>query len=353
MHSSNLFNLPPELLLQILSYLPVKSLLQFSRTSRTCHALATSSLHTLSLGIYSTRLASVISRLGITTLPIPKATTSIFASQPTSIGNSLSSSVASLDSQLDNPHDTNLSSDPYHVSVLIPDSQSFDHKTLLAFHTALTTSVLSRHSRTLRHLDISLWTLTGSVAHALSTLPALRALSIRMEDPYSRSTSRHRRVAQIVAERAAWELLVNEALWGPRLQALRLDGGEISTGQLEMLLSKNHLCQEIWIAKCSMITKKIWTFLGTEWEGRTSLRVLGIMKCGMPLDEEALDCIDGLEGLQFLTLQGYHGITNNAVEEKNKKVWRIPELILPKPQTQRSDIPHTIEVDPAYITDGS
>ncbi|OCL00652.1 uncharacterized protein K441DRAFT_651654 [Cenococcum geophilum 1.58] len=174
-----------------------------------------------------------------------------------------------------------------------------------------------------------------------------------MEDPYSRSTSRPRRVAQIVAERAAWELLVNEALWAPRLQALRLDGGEISTGQLEKLLNKNHLCEEIWIAKCSMITKEIWTFLGTEWEGRTSLRVLGIMKCGMPLDEEALDCIDGLEGLEFLTLQGYHGITNDAVEEKNKKVWRIPELILPKPQTQRSDIPHTIEVDPAYTTNGS
>jgi len=57
--------------------------------------------------------------------------------------------------------------------------------------------------------------------------------------------------------------------------------------------------------------------------------------------------------LQFLTLQGHHGITNNAVEEKNKKVWRILELILPKPQTQRSDIPHTIEVDPAYTTNGS
>jgi hypothetical protein len=56
--------------------------------------------------------------------------------------------------------------------------------------------------------------------------------------------------------------------------------------------------------------------------------------------------------LQFLTLQGYYGITNDAVEEKNK-VWRIPELILPKPQTQRSDIPHTIEVDPAYTTNGS
>ena len=57
--------------------------------------------------------------------------------------------------------------------------------------------------------------------------------------------------------------------------------------------------------------------------------------------------------LQFLTHQGYYGITNDAVEEKNKKVWRIPELILPKPQTQRSDIPHTIEVDPAYTTNGS
>ncbi|OCL02918.1 hypothetical protein AOQ84DRAFT_421140, partial [Glonium stellatum] len=238
-----------------------------------------------------------------------------------------------------------IDSNPYHVSVLIPDSQSFDPKTLLTFHTALTTSVLARHGRTLRHLDISLWTLTSSVAHALAQLPAIRAMSIRMEDPHARSTPRHRRVAQIVAERAAWELLVTEAAWAPRLAALRIEGGELGTGQLATLLGRTRGLRELWVVKCGMV--------GDEWEGRAGLRVLGVLRCGMRLDEEGLDCLDGLDGLEFLTLQGCHGITNAAVEEKNRRVWRIPDLILPQPQARRTGVPLTIEVDPAYATNGS
>ncbi|OCK77631.1 hypothetical protein K432DRAFT_384527 [Lepidopterella palustris CBS 459.81] len=305
MGSSTLLNLPPELLLHILSFLPIQALLKFSQTSRSAHALATSSLHTLSLGIYTTRIAGVISRLGSTSLPIPQKITSVFACPPSSLETSISSIRASSSgdstrsgSFFDSEPDLFRQSDPYRISVLIPDAQTFDYDTLLAFHNALTSSILTRHCSTLRHLDISLWTLTAPVAHALTTLPALRVLALRIDHPHARSIPRSRRVVQSANERAAWELLVSDSPWAERLQALRIEGGEVSGSQLGKLLSKNHFCREIWLGKCYRLGKEIWKFLGSEWKGRFALRVLGVMRCGGELDEEDLELVGGLCGLK-------------------------------------------------------
>jgi hypothetical protein len=188
---------------------------------------------------------------------------------------------------------------PYKVSVLIPEAQTFNYATLLNFHTALTSSVLLRHGATLRNLDLSLWTLTIPIAKALAGLSALRVLSIRIEDsPYARAIPRIHAAAQRTEERQAWSLVTETAIWAPRLNALRIEGGELNTAQLSTLLCKVHWCRELWLYSCTTIDRSIWTFLGSEWEGRTALQVLGISKCGGKLDEEVLDLIGGLKSLR-------------------------------------------------------
>ncbi|KAF2192544.1 hypothetical protein K469DRAFT_313606 [Zopfia rhizophila CBS 207.26] len=293
----SLLNCPPELLINILAFLPIQALLKFSQTCRYSHALASSSLHTLSLGIYPTRVAGIISRLGATHYPQPKEIRSAFSSLelPSPTSNSTWSSTE-VD-YLAEP-EALIEDDPYKVSVLIPEAQEYDYMTLLAFHTALTKSVLVRHCN-VRHLDLSLWTLSTPIAKALSGLPALRALSLRIEGfPHVRAVPRSRGAAQRGEQRAAWELLANEAVWAPRLSALRIEGGELSTKQLTVLMSKSRWCREIWLCKCNMIGKYVWSFLGSEWEGRAALRILGIIRCGGQLDEEVLDIIGKLDGLQ-------------------------------------------------------
>jgi hypothetical protein len=291
----SLLSIPPELLVHILAFLPIQSLLKFSQTSRYAHSLASSSLHTLSLGIHPSRVAALIARVAATEYPQPKEITSFFSlphhAPPSEQRNSSENFyVAEEPLTLDNS---------YKVSVLIPDAQIFDYTTLLNFHTALTSSVLFRHGATLRHLDLFLWTLTIPIAKALSGLSALRGLSIRVEDfPQVRAVPRTRAASQRTEEREAWSLLTETAMWVPRLNALRIEGGELNTAQLATLLGKVRWCRELWLCKCAMIDRSVWKFLASEWEGRSAVQILGISRCGGKLDEEVLDWIGGFKSLR-------------------------------------------------------
>ncbi|KAF2741573.1 hypothetical protein EJ04DRAFT_507340 [Polyplosphaeria fusca] len=346
--SSPLLNLPPELLANMLSFLPIQALLRFSQTCHYSHGLAKSSLHTLSFGIHPTRVSGIISRLASTQYPQPKATSAFAASGESKARQARRDSLGS-ESLAD---ELFAEQDPYKVSVLIPDAQAFDYKTLFAFHSALTKSILLRHGGTLRNLDLSLWTLSKPIAKALSKLAALRALSIRIEDyPHVRAVPRKLAGRQQIEQRDAWELLVNQATWASRLHALRVEGGELSARQLCTLLSKNRWCAELWLCKCASIGTELWSYLGSEWEGRAALRILGVMRCGGQLNEEVLDLIGGLGGLQFLSLEGCHGLDSETIERRNRNGWRIAECIPPQPKVEFAEVQNFIEVDPAYLED--
>jgi hypothetical protein len=293
--SPSLLSIPPELLVNILAFLPIQPLLKFSQTSRYAHSLASSSLHTLSLEIHPSRVSALIAHVATTQYPQPKETTSFFL-LPHHASSSEQGDSSEVSYMAKDPSTLN---NPYKVSVLIPDAQTFDYTTLLNFHTALTSSVLFRHGATLRHLDLSLWTLTIPTAKALAGLPALRVLSIRIEDfPQVRAVPHTRATTQRTEEREAWSLLTQTAIWAPRLNALRIEGGELNTAQLSILLSKVRWCRELWFCKCVMIDYSLWKFLASEWKGRSVLQILGVSRCGGKLDEEVLDWIGGLKSLR-------------------------------------------------------
>jgi hypothetical protein len=371
-----LLRFPPEILVTILSFLPVRALLRFSQTCHYSHCLATSSLHSLSLGIYTSRISGIVSCLSATQFPEPKNIASAFSSGNHPIySSSRFRSVYLDDKELQSLTEAEISTgDPFTVPISIPDAEKYDPATLLAFHSALIESVLKRHGATLRKLELTLWTLTVPVAKALASMPALRSLSIRIEDfPQARGFPRLCAMSRRSEEREAWRILTQTAVWAPQMQALRIEGGELSSTQLSDLLRRSRWCRELWLCKCSLIGEGLWRFIGDEWEnGRSALRILGVMRCGGQIDEETLDVIGSLHGLQvsviilhpvrgstarrgmltglqFLSLQGCYGLGNEVIEQRNKTSWGFLEVIPPTQRAKAPDVSPVIEVDPLYM----
>lgn len=268
---SSLQDLPPELLIQVLTYLPIRSLLQFSETSRFSHKLAVTSLHTLNLGVYPSRVAR-----------------------------SLGDIAASSD-----PSDRS-------ISLLIPDVEALSESALFAFHSKLISTLLHRHSTSLRHLTLRLWTLSPAIAAALVQLSGLRSLTLRIDNPFgnaqrasrSPSPASRRPVAGFHAaeERIAWLALAHP--W-PSLRELRIDGGDGSVAMLQALLTANPRLDALWIADCPRIDPELFVFLTAEWEGRARLKELGFEGCH-GLEMEHLDMVGGMESLQV----GYFFLSN-------------------------------------------
>lgn len=315
-----LTSLPPEILLYMLSFLPIRDLLRFSQTSHTTHALATSSLRTLSLGVYPSRMAALISRLSelpntynapikshFSVFPPPRSSTpptsSPSASRKTAAAPTTGSwtSTGSLFS-LSSDGDI-LQENPNAISVVVPDASKLNYETLCTFQSTLISSIFTRYQISLRHLDISIWRLSTSTAKALASITNLQTLSLQMEDPLVNQTTRQHVLLKRVEERIGWDILA-EAEWKRNLVALNLEGAKVLDREhLEAVLQGMTGLEELWLRRsggCS--TKSIWNFLGGDWEGRHGLKVLGIIDSNVQLDQEATGCIAGLTGLKVSLL---------------------------------------------------
>jgi hypothetical protein len=248
---NQLLELPPELITQILAFLPVRTLLKFSETSHYARFLANSNLHTLNLGIPAIRDRSLIK-------------------------------------------DT---SDKIHVR--IKGAFNYDYTTLLNFHNALIQSILLRHADTLRTLDLSLWTLTQPIAETIAELSALRSLSIRVEeDIFARAVPRNCMAWERREQDKAWTVLARTATWKDRLRVLRLENAELTTEQLAALLCQSRWCGALQLSRCRFIGKELWRFLGRDWAGRSCLQRLVLDETGGVLDEKAFEAIVTLSGLR-------------------------------------------------------
>jgi hypothetical protein len=245
---NHLLSLPTELLDQILSTLPIPSLLSFSSASQQARALATSNLHRLSLGI----------------APL---------------------------------HSSTKSASPHDIWLRIPNATTYSYLTLLNLQSALVSSILTRHDSVLQHLELSVWCLTVPIAEAIANLGALRSLSIRIESGICarRSCKSLEREEQY----RAWTLLSSEKCdLRYRLTALRVEDADLGTEQLAGILGESRGFKELWLNRCRFVGKEFWGWLGGEWKGRDGLRILDVSDCGGVLGEEAADAVGRLRGLQ-------------------------------------------------------
>ncbi|KAF2461244.1 hypothetical protein BDY21DRAFT_331523 [Lineolata rhizophorae] len=337
--SPNFESLPPELQLNILSYLPIPSLLAFSQTSRTSHALATTSLRTLSLGIYPNRLSSLISRLS------NNSSTCQPSRQPdaaTSHGSASAADTKPLHrgkSKHARPTAPDWANNT--ISMTIPAANKLSTPTLLSFHTSLTVALLKRYAPALRHLDLSVWTLTPQIAAALAGIKNLRTLSIRIENPFSR------RGVLTCGGGPAWNMLAGK--FG-RLERLRIEGADITEWQLERILEANTSVRELYVRRCPRVGKGLWQYLAEEWGYGENLWGLGHISC-RHLDDEIYEWARMLRGLEFLSLHGCTYLRNDDIKRENE-IWGIPEIIMPQAIDDQG-YPNMIEVDPAYASPNS
>ncbi|KAF1833777.1 hypothetical protein BDW02DRAFT_622729 [Decorospora gaudefroyi] len=299
----HILSLPTEVLHQILQPLPIPSLLAFSSTCHHAHHLATTNLHTLSLGIRP------------------------LATPPTH-----------------NPG-------PYEIWLRIPKTHAYDYTTLFNFQSALFSSILGRHGALLQHLDLCIWALTGPMGHAIANLSALRTLGLRVENAaYGRALPPRACVALERSEQAkAWAVLSRSAVWRERLLCLRLENVEVGVEALAGVLAEARCCREVRLRGCRFLGRELWGVLGSgRWAGGDSLRVLGVADCGLVLGEEAWEGIGRLGALRCLDLGDCQAVDSAMFEMFNRDVWHIPEFVPPKDVGSGDDM--VIEVDPEYMS---
>jgi hypothetical protein len=276
----SLLQLAPELLFQILASIPVKPLLKFSQCSRYAHSLANASLHTLKLDFgpkpNSFKMGSHMSTRRLNSYDASKGEQ--YYSQPGS-----SFMTETVPTSLDK------------VLIRIPDAHLYDFATLIHLHSALVPSILNRHQGALQHLDLSLWTVTVPMGKAISALPALRSLSVKLvQDLRIRKLSGK----CIDPQRDAWQVLTQHAAWSGRLRSLKIENMDILMSHLAPLLLYNHSCRELRIRHCESLGQDLWAFLETGWKGRAALKILEIADCGSLLTEAALKSMETMRELK-------------------------------------------------------
>lgn len=250
---TQLFDLPPEILLQILSTLPINHLLRFAQTSQFARSLAYSNLHNLSLAVYPSHRSSWHNKL-FTTQQKP---------------------------QYDR-----------HRVIQIPQAWDFDYSTLLSFHNKIITSILNRHAFALQRLELTLWTISMPIARALASLQGLRELTVRIEATHS--MPRAYMNLQRKEECRAWDLLASTSSFMNQVQILTLEGAEITAGQLSGLLSDTERPRELRLSKCDMLTSSIWSS-----PRLAGLQHLSITDCvNVHVNEMALETISKMHRLQ-------------------------------------------------------
>jgi hypothetical protein len=180
---------------------------------------------------------------------------------------------------------------PYKVTVPLPDALTYDYSIIFNFQAALSSSILTRHGNALQNLDISLWTLTTPVTRAISQLPVLRSLSIKLEEETCLRNS-------MDVQYKAWQILAGPNVWDGRLHSLKIQNANINPPQLTTILGNNSHCQELRLTNCSSVGRALWELLGGQWKGQTGLRILSIANCGDVVNEETLKTIAKLIGLQ-------------------------------------------------------
>lgn len=328
--------LPPEIILRVLSYLPIRSVLAFGSTCRTARSYATESVHTLSMGIFTSRATACISHIAndsaFRTVPSSPRPHDEPAVSATKDGNEDEYNYARLLCTIDNkspPNSSMFDINPHTVDVVVPPDLAYSLSLILTFQDALLSSVVNRYAFSLRHLDLALWFLSPLTAKALVEARNLRSLSLRMHHPYVRHRDVDRRFWDHNSAEGSTIWNTFRGAWS-RLDAFRLDGAGITDWQLQCILESNSNLRELRLGKCQLLTWEMWHYLARKWKGREKLRVLAVTACkNLDMDDRVLDYVPALTNLEVLSLTACEHISNEQVEERNSSAWHIKTVHLP------------------------
>jgi hypothetical protein len=265
MLSTQFTSLPPEVTHEILSYLPISSLLAFSETSHSSHSIALSAFNTLHIGIYHTKIASLISSISRSTSTDSKPST-------------------------------------HNVPIILCKREARDKHQIIRSQTSKLVDIISRHAPTLRSLEVSAWALEQDLADVLVTMPNLRTLAVRLDHP----TVRHARVPKsfwdVSPLSPVWNTLSDQRKNGRapfgRLESLTLERSGITDHQLLQLLQRNPRIKELKLQKCLTITDEFFEALANSPMAKT-LEKLSFTRSGTcEIDERILEHLAELTNLK-------------------------------------------------------
>ncbi|KAL2002186.1 hypothetical protein VTN02DRAFT_483 [Thermoascus thermophilus] len=393
-------NLPPEILIIILSQLPIPSLLSFGATSRTNYAYHSVCMKRLHLAVFQKRIHAIISFLeagapGTEPLVVDEAHREVDEAEPS-----------------------------HHVRVLLP--QSSRGKETLGFRSSpmrggrgwrrvvggederlylpqqtiraqndVFARLVGRYGVSLVDLEFMAYDLDvkGAVALASSCRRRLRRLALRFEHRHIRDPMLPRNYwLEPVRGSTAWNALIGvgvgvggcgsqAGLTG--LETLILERAGITPWQLRMLVRRNPRLRDLRLKTCRAVQPEFLNWLGgiekdpeeEEEEVVTAapganLEVLwlencdGVMSKGVGAAENhaevsyiGLEWVTGLKRLKSLSFRYCSHVRSDVVEQANKTVWHIPEVILPHSLEEAPPTAHDgealVEIDPRYVTDRS
>ncbi|KAI9838560.1 MAG: hypothetical protein M1819_004869 [Sarea resinae] len=294
--------LPPEILQEVLSYLPIPSLLSYGQTSKSNHALQFIALRSLHLGVFHTKISSLVSSMTSPRLSVPPP-----------------------------------------VCIILPRKDTTFKPDVIHAQNQLVRTVISRYRTPLRELDLAIWELEESTAEALAGMQNLRRLSLRLDHPHIR----HRDVT-----RRDWDVATPSTLWNHfkdcfgRLESLVLERSGITDYQLGQIIRHNPRMRELKLHKCFGLGVEFFEEL-TRTPVAESLKVFCFTKSdGREIDDRVLEYIGMMPNLTTLSFYGCENIDGKKARKLNAEQWHIPDLTLPRsPDSPPSGL---IEVDPEY-----
>jgi len=266
----NLTSLPPELMREIINYLPIPSLLSFGLTSKDNHAIQAVSLSTLQLGVFHSRLSGMISLI----------------------------------------ESSSKRSSTHSVPIILPRHESRTKEQVIRHQNNTVRSVLDRYRHTLRDLELVMWNLTEATSASLAELRNLRRLSLRFDHPYTRHRDLDKSFWDTSPGSTAWNNLA--ALRGKgksfgRLESMNLERSGITDYQLRQILQNNPRLTELRLQKCLSLTEETFEYLGDSNVGKR-LEVLHVTRNDSEeIDERILKHIAKLPKLKAsLQRKGCH-----------------------------------------------
>lgn len=254
-------SLPPEIIREILDYLPIKSLLNFGLTSKNNYAIQQCSLSRLRLGVFPSKLAGMISLMEAT----------------------------------ENPCFTHC------AHVVLPKCQARTKEMVIRNQNIIVNDVVCKYRQTLKDLEISIWDFQESVAGSVARLKSLRRLSIRLDHPHIRHSN---------VDQSFWENPLCSTAWNSlylrsgsksalgRLQSLNLERAGITDYQLQRILENNPRILDLRVRKCLLLGVKTFAYLAQSELG-PRLEIFHFTKHGMKkIDDRILEYIEKLSSLR-------------------------------------------------------
>ena len=255
---TNLSSLPPEILREILQYLPVRTLLSFGLTSKHNHAISLISLSSLRLGVFPSRLSSTIALL--------------------EAGEDRSS-----------------------VQIILPKSECRTKEMVIRNQNLLLFKAVSKYQYTLRILEVALWDLQHQLSESIGRMHNLRHLSIRLDHPHTRPSDVNRLFWRTAPGSTVWNALYpgkNGGRFLGRLESLNLERVGITDYQLQRILEENPKICELRLRKCLMLTREIFAFLARSESGRRLKVFCFTQSTSTEIDNRVLKHIDYMTNLE-------------------------------------------------------